>query len=208
MKRDTEAKYLGNWICQAGLEHSVAYTASKRKPGVIASIRDVRTVVDDLRSKVCGGLVAVLQIWEMAILPGLLCNSECWIGMSKLNSNELIGVSSSYKKIHYSNEENFRLKSYISELDVSAARMQLKISTNMVPTIQMNVQSDPMFSANLWTCSGCSILRDTQDHVLKWPAYSDIRIGLNLEEDPDLVKYFQKIIQFRCNLDCMQICCL
>ena len=26
MKRDTEAKYLGDWICQAGLELSVAYT--------------------------------------------------------------------------------------------------------------------------------------------------------------------------------------
>ena len=64
MKRDTEAKYLGDWISQAGLEHSVAYTVSKRKPGVLASIRDVRTVVDDFRSKVCGGLVAGLQLWK------------------------------------------------------------------------------------------------------------------------------------------------
>ena len=56
---------------------------SKRKPSELASIRDVRTVVDHFRRKVCGGLVASLQIWEMAILPGLLYNSEFWIGMTK-----------------------------------------------------------------------------------------------------------------------------
>ena len=149
----------------------------------------------------CAELLTNLPVSDIKSLSKAQWRRLVKIEILKLNANELISLSSSYKKIHYSNEKEFGLKSYISELDVSAARMRFKISTNMVPTIQMNFQSDPIFSANLWTCSGCSILRDTQDHVLICPAYSDIRTGLNLENDPDLVKYFQQIIQFRCNLD-------
>ena len=165
----------------------------------------------------------VFQVQKSLNLPGLL--SECsevlcrlnvtsiesyskeqWRRLVKdeiyqINKEELIRDSICLKKIGYTREDKFRRQSYLSEMNVLDARLMFKIRTNMVPTVQMNFMSDAGFEENLWTCSGCSILRDTQDHVLKCPAYSDIRIGLNLEKDPDLVKYFQQIIQFCCNLD-------
>ena len=38
-------------------------------------------IIDDSRNSVVGGLATGLTIWEAAVLPGLLYNSECWIKM-------------------------------------------------------------------------------------------------------------------------------
>ena len=308
MKRDSEAKYLGDWIHQAGLAESVASTIEKRKHSVLSSIRDIRNVVDDVRSSICGGLVSGLQIWEIAVVPMVLYNAECWLGINQksidileelqrkflrnllavgsgcptpslywetgttlmkfrilakklnflhhlhnlpdgslakeildiqsrldyhglyqeckvlapnlpfssiqsvtkfqwkkivskeiveLNKLELVKLSKNYKKICYKEDSDFKLQSYMAELDVSAARMRFKIATKMVPTIQMNFKSDPIFTANLWTCPGCSLHRDTQEHVSKCPAYADIRKNLDLEKDVDLCTYFKEVIKLR-----------
>ena len=89
MKRDKEAKYLGDWISQEGLAKSAAITVMKRKKAVLSAIHDIRAVVDDHRSSICGGLVVGLQIWEMAIIPMLLYNSECWLDLSENTLVEL-----------------------------------------------------------------------------------------------------------------------
>ena len=83
---------------------------------------------------------------------------------------------------HYwvlSNEEYINIKctkiSYLSSLNISAARMKFKLNSRMTPTIQMNFQSDLEFARQFWTCSGCADgdlakevvgYRDTQQHVL------------------------------------------
>ena len=78
MKQEEHAKYLGDWLSCLGLSASVDTTLMKRKGLVVKSIYEIRSVVDDCRSQVCGGLTAGLDIWELAVLPMLLYNAECW----------------------------------------------------------------------------------------------------------------------------------
>ena len=80
-----------------------------------------------------------------------------------------------------------------------------RFACRMTPTVRMNFQSDPKFTAALWACPGCKDsvsnevigCRDTQDHVLICPAYAAFRQGKDLSKDTELVKYFQNIIQQR-----------
>ena len=89
MKEEKHAKYLGDWISCDGLADSVNVTVKKRKGLVTLSIYEIRAVIDDCRSQVCGGLTAGLDIWELAVLPKLLYNSDCWQDISPNTIKEL-----------------------------------------------------------------------------------------------------------------------
>ena len=72
----------------------------------------------------------------------------------------------------------------------------------MTPTVKMNFQSDKQFSRNLWACDNCAInrdigVRDSQTHILICPGLENLREGLDLSEDKDLVDYFQAVIKQR-----------
>ena len=82
MKQELEAKYLGEWLSCLGLSHSVDVTIKKRKGLSTLAIYEIRSVVEDCRSRVCGGLKAGIDIWEQAVLPKLLFNSGCWLGIT------------------------------------------------------------------------------------------------------------------------------
>jgi hypothetical protein len=92
MKQEDNAKYLGDWLSCLGLSDSVAVTVKKRKGLVCLSIFETRAVVEDCRSQVCGGLAAGLEIWEMAVLPRLLYNAECWQDISPDTLQELENI--------------------------------------------------------------------------------------------------------------------
>ena len=89
MKQEMEAKYLGDWLSCHGLSDSVNITVKKRKGLVTLSIYEIRAVIEDCRSQVCGGLSAGLDIWELAVLPKLLYNSDCWLDISPVTMKEL-----------------------------------------------------------------------------------------------------------------------
>ena len=82
MKQSKGEKYLGDQICSGGLAASVAATVDNRGGKVWRAIHEIRTVVDDCRSNVTGGLTAGLDIWEVAVLPYLMNNCESWIAVS------------------------------------------------------------------------------------------------------------------------------
>ena len=89
MKQEEQAKYLGDYLSHLGLGESVAATVNKRKGMVTLSIFEIRTVIEDCRSQVCGGLTAGLDIWEMAVIPRLLNNAESWADVSATTIQEL-----------------------------------------------------------------------------------------------------------------------
>ena len=98
MKQEKKAKYLGDWLSCHGLADSVTATVMKRKGLVIHSIYETRAVVDDCRSQVCGGLTAGLDIWELAVLPMMLYNSECWQEISPETIQELENLQKKFYK--------------------------------------------------------------------------------------------------------------
>ena len=64
-------------------------TVKKRKGAALMAIHEIRTVVDDCRSLVCGGLATGLELWELGVLPQLLFNAECWFEMTNDTLKEL-----------------------------------------------------------------------------------------------------------------------
>ena len=64
-------------------------TIKKRKGLTYLAIYDIRAVIEDCRSMVCGGIKAGIDIWEAAVLPKLLFNSSCWLDISTPTMQEL-----------------------------------------------------------------------------------------------------------------------
>ena len=94
----SEAKYLGDWISEGGLTDSVECTVRKRKGLAVSSIHEIRLVVEDCRSRICGGIKAGLDIWELAVLPMLLYNAECWFEISPKTLDDLESIQKRFLK--------------------------------------------------------------------------------------------------------------
>ena len=79
--KDSE-KYLGDFICSEGLAKSVEETVTKRYGRALKAITEIKSVVEDFRANLLGGLNLGLQIWESALLPSLIHNSDTWFSMN------------------------------------------------------------------------------------------------------------------------------
>ena len=103
-----------------------------------------------------------------------------------------------YKKLDISEmrTESFEMKAYFSELNMHEARTKFAIRTKMVKTVKLNYKNDPKHKMSLWKCDDCSSI-DSQEHILWCPAYSQFRIDKDLDEDKDLTRYFQQVLNFR-----------
>ena len=88
-------KYLGDYICSAGMAKSVEKTIEKRYGRIIKGIIEIKTVVEDFRANLLGGLDLGLQIWETALLPSLLHNSDTWFSMCKTSVQSLENLQNS-----------------------------------------------------------------------------------------------------------------
>ena len=99
MKNTTTEKYLGDVISSEGLAESVTATVLKRKGIAIASILETKAVIEDCRANAVGGLVVGIEIWELAILPQLLNNSETWTNID----NKTLGVLEDIQLMFYRN---------------------------------------------------------------------------------------------------------
>ena len=78
MKEKVSDKYLGDYIHSEGIKASVFCTISNRSGRISSSIIETRAIIDDCRINAVGGLLAGLDIWELAILPALLNNCQTW----------------------------------------------------------------------------------------------------------------------------------
>ena len=96
MLRERQAKYLEDFICDSGLAGSVHCTVNRRKMAVSRAIYEIRNVVNDCRSHILGGLVTGLELWESAVVPMLLYNSETWAEISKKSIDELEGIQMNF----------------------------------------------------------------------------------------------------------------
>ena len=60
-----------------------------------------------------------------------------------------------------------------------------------------NFKHDKAYEENLWRCESCCSRIETQEHVLVCPAYAELREGLDVNNDNDLVSYFEKVMKIR-----------
>ena len=92
MKQVTKTKYLGDIISANGLAESVSETVKSRTGLAMKAIYEIRSVIDDYRSQICGGLATGLLIWESAVVPRLLYNAEVWIDVSDKTIKQLENI--------------------------------------------------------------------------------------------------------------------
>ena len=77
-KKKVTEKWLGDKFSEDGLSASITETITSRKGRVTAASFEVKALLEDLRMMRLGGIMGALQIWEMAIIPMLMNNSETW----------------------------------------------------------------------------------------------------------------------------------
>ena len=105
---------------------------------------------------------------------------------SKLKDGPLVG-------------ENFKKKDYILSMKLCDARTNFRLRSNTT-NVKMNRKSDPGYAAQLWKCDGCSSL-DTQCHIMWCPVFAPLWEGLDVNNDKDIVHYFQQVFRLRENLN-------
>ena len=71
--------YLGDVLHEGGLAKCVEATVAKRYGRIFSNIIEISSILEDYRVETVGGLKSGLDIFEMAILPSLLNNSDVWI---------------------------------------------------------------------------------------------------------------------------------
>lgn len=92
--------------------------------------------------------------------------------------------------------EKFERKQYINEMTMKEAQTNFKFRTHMT-NVKFNYKNDKKYREELWRCDSCKSAIDTQSHILWCPAYRELRIGKNINNDSDLVNYIQKVMKVR-----------
>ena len=99
--------------------------------------------------------------------------------------------------------ENFGKKDYLLSMTLRDARTNFRLRSNTT-NVKMNRKSDPSYAAKLWKCYGCHSL-DTQSHIIWCPAFAPLREGLDVNNDKDIVHYFQQVFRLRDDLDSKEL---
>ena len=93
-------------------------------------------------------------------------------------------------------EEKFEMRDYMKTKIIEDARMMFRIRCKMVD-VKWNYQNDARYKAELWSCDGCKRTIETQSHVMQCPAYTNLRVGMSLKNDKDIVEYFKRVLEIR-----------
>ena len=113
---------------------------------------------------------------------------------SETNIYEEFKGYSKLKNKGYENEK-LEIKEYIMKMTLRDSRTFFKVRSSMLKT-KMTMKSNQKYAAELWRCNECMSM-DSQSHIVWCPAYAPLREGKNLNNDEDLVKYFQTVMKIR-----------
>ena len=96
-------------------------------------------------------------------------------------------------------EDGLRVQPYTVNLQLAEARTMFRIRTLMMPS-KLNMKNRKKFAESLWKCDQCRRM-DSQSHILWCPFFAPLREGKNIEDDKDLVEYFDKVFKIREDLE-------
>ena len=79
-----------------------------------------------------------------------------------------------------------------------------RVGSGMID-LKMNFMNNHKYSSELWRCDSCRTgAIESQSHVLHCPAYRKLREGKDLDNDKDIIDYFQKVLIIRSKLDILK----
>ena len=148
----------------------------------------------------CAALVCDMELPEPISCSKLQWKKAVNEKIRKKNRKDILDniESKNYKKLDLEElqTEEFERKPYLTELNMQAARTKFALRTRMTKTVKLNYKNDPVNKKSLWKCNDCSSI-DSQEHILWCPAYGHLRMDKNLQDDKDLTRYFQQVLQLR-----------
>ena len=149
-------------------------------------------------AKECEDFLIQFRITNVASYSKLQWKNFVKRQIFQLNKEEIIHRMQTYKKINYWDFEcrSFGPQSYLKSMSEVNARLRFKIWAKMTPTVRMNFRNNRDYKKSGWACPDCQA-PDTQEHILICSAYALMRENKNLEDDSDLVDYFNLVISHR-----------
>ena len=95
------------------------------------------------------------------------------------------------KKLEKIKNEGMGIRPYMGLKLLNQVRDLFRIRTCMVKGFKAN------FGHKEAECEECGGKKDTQSHAMECPGYEDLREGLDLNQDIDLVIYFRNVLKRR-----------
>ena len=158
-------------------------------PGFIQEVRDLLKIYE-LPNIIDSELKISYSMWKSKVKKAVKKRWEAELrgnmNTSKLKDGPLVG-------------ESFGLKEYINKLQITDARTKFRLRS-FTTNVKMNRKSDPTYAAELWKCDGCGNL-DTQSHIMWCPGFAPLREGLDVDNDKDVIHYFQEVFKLRESVD-------
>jgi hypothetical protein len=299
-------KWLGDLFHQDGLAASVLATVKEREAKIKGACYEVAAIVEDWRAQCLGGFRCAIDLFQLAILPSLLYNSETWVEIpseaedilenlqlffvrlvlrvpqgtpkvalrsetgllsmklriwkrkcmlirhiKSMDSNTLAKqvyeeqvrygwpglakeVSSICQELGIEDtnttsggkaavkraldtaceklneielkekmgsktlklkSEDCNLKDYMNYKSIKEVRDIFRVRTNLVEGFKGNFKN--RYRDGNMNCVECDREVDDQAHAIICPAYDDLRVGLDMRNDKDLVSYFRKVMESR-----------
>ena len=101
------------------------------------------------------------------------------------------------EKMRTIREEDWGLKDYVSKSNLWSIRKMWEARAYMLH-VAGNYSHSRKYLATGWRCQACvSQVREDQDHLGRCQGYSDLRQGLDLDRDNDMVKFFHLVMARR-----------
>ena len=101
------------------------------------------------------------------------------------------------KKMKIMIKEDCGLKEYVREGNLYTVRKQWEVRCFML-RVAGNYPSHKKYEATGWRCQACPyMVREDQDHLTHCSGYADLRIGVDLNSDEELVKFYNRVMKRR-----------
>ena len=81
-------------------------------------------------------------------------------------------------------------------MNLTDVKTDFPIRFSLLNQVKMNQRSQPTYADQIWACDECGCV-DTQSHIMWCPSYATLREGLDVDNDLDVVHYFQKVVKIR-----------
>ena len=116
------------------------------------------------------------------------------------NPDYILKSEQNYKKIDYLSmgAEDYETKDYFSKLDLQQARLKFRIRSNCVYTCKLHYSNDKRNLETMFSCpeEQCSFV-DSLNHWSQCESYKHLRESRDLNDDCQLLRYYQDIIYLR-----------
>ena len=98
LKVESQGSYLGEEL-RSNVSDSVSSTINKRIGLATKAIFEIKSVVEDTRSKAVGGILSGVLLWQSSVLPYLLSHSSCWMEVKKRDMDKLIKLQNLFLNV-------------------------------------------------------------------------------------------------------------